>query len=89
MSILDNEGHDPQGFGNTPSRTMPLQEFQAVVSDNERLRAALDKIAHMEPSEIAPETFPGLVHGAALLFANSQRIAREALRPNQQGTREK
>lgn len=20
MSILDNEGHDPQGFGNTPSR---------------------------------------------------------------------
>lgn len=40
---------------------------------------ALEEIKNMKPSEIAPETFPGLVHGPALLLSNCQRIAREAL----------
>jgi hypothetical protein len=35
MSILDNEGHDPQGLGNTPSRS----ELSRLRADNERLRA--------------------------------------------------
>lgn len=57
---------------------------QRAEAEIERLLAALTKIAKMEPSEIAPETFPGLVHGSALLFANSQRIARAALRAHEQ-----
>lgn len=43
-------------------------------------RKALLKIKNMEPSEIAPETYPGLVHGPALLLSNCQRVAREALK---------
>lgn len=45
-----------------------------------RFRAALQEIADMKPSEIAPEVMPGIVHGPALLFDNCQRIARRALR---------
>jgi hypothetical protein len=41
---------------------------------------ALTKIRDTEPSEIAPDTFPGLVHGPALLLSNCQRVAREALK---------
>lgn len=46
-----------------------------------RLRAALKEIACMKPVELAPKTFPGLVHGPALLLQNCQRIARAALKP--------
>lgn len=45
----------------------------------EEARDALKEIATMKPSEIAPETAPGLVHGPALLFGNCQRRARSAL----------
>ena len=45
-----------------------------------KLREALEQIRDMKPSELAPETFPGLVHGPALLLSNCQRIARNALR---------
>jgi hypothetical protein len=45
-----------------------------------RLRAALKEIADMKPSELAPETFPGLVHGPALLLDNCRRLARKALK---------
>jgi hypothetical protein len=37
MSILDNEGHDPQGLGNTPSRS----ELSRLRAENERLRDEL------------------------------------------------
>jgi hypothetical protein len=37
MSILDNEGHDPNGLGNTPSRT----EIEQLRAENAELRLAL------------------------------------------------
>jgi hypothetical protein len=51
----------------------------------DRLRGVLKAIASMKPSELAPETFPGLVHGPALLLGNCQRLAREALKPKKAG----
>jgi len=43
------------------------------------LAGALRSIKNMKPSELAPDTMPGLVHGPQLLFDNCRRIARDAL----------
>lgn len=39
MSILDNEGHDPNGLGNTPSRS-EIDQLRAAL-DNERAAHAV------------------------------------------------
>ena len=64
----------------------PPADVKALTAERDRLLkinvdlvAALAEIENMKPSEIAPETMPGFVHGPALLLANCQRIARAAL----------
>ncbi len=47
-----------------------------------RLRLALNEVAKMKPSVIAP----GFQHGPALLLANCQRVARRALAPKKKAT---
>lgn len=68
MSILDNEGHDPQGFLNTPEyRTAPKCKlcndtgeqrywegrWRDEKAENELLRAALEKIIQQERGQWA------------------------------------
>lgn len=51
MSILDNEGHDPNGFGNQPTRAAHREVLCACAdscakdAEIDRLRAALTEIA--------------------------------------------
>lgn len=40
MGILDNEGHDPMGFGNVLSRT-DANDLRRLKEENERLRAII------------------------------------------------
>jgi len=65
--------------GSTPA-VISVDQPAIFPDEMERMRSALIRIRDMQPSELAPETFPGLVHGPALLLENCQRIAREALR---------
>lgn len=44
MSILDNEGHDPQGLGNQRRLICEgCRRLAEVAEENDRLRAALDR----------------------------------------------
>lgn len=62
----------------TPLRALSAMADGAI--EIERLRKVLKEIAAMKPSQIAPSTMPGLVHGPALLLSNCQWFARRALR---------
>lgn len=63
MSILDNEGHDPNGLGNRPS----WDEIRRLNAEIERLRAALKQIANGDPplEEIECDTVAAWMRGVA------------------------
>lgn len=54
MSILDNEGHDPLGFGNILRRT-DAQDLADLKADNVKLRAALVCIGILNASGGRPD----------------------------------
>lgn len=72
MSIMDNEGHDPQGFGNTPSRS-EASELRHKIG---LLRAALTQIRVTCEGNAAPTCDKGM----ALRFVGD--VAAHALENN-------
>lgn len=56
MSILDNEGHDPQGFGNVLGRT-DANDLRRLEAENRWLRQIVSDCAAALPNGamIAPE----------------------------------
>ena len=56
MSILDNEGHDPQGFGNALRRT-DASDLARLEAENRRLRMALDAILTLDANHDLPDAW--------------------------------
>jgi hypothetical protein len=72
MSILDNEGHDPNGLGNTPSRSVIADQREYIVrlerllneasTSRDRLRAAATNLmAAIDNMHERGETFTARV----------------------------